>query len=394
MYDIIHQDPPDDTMVTAELWSQTTSGTAKVSEITFLQAQTGSECFGKGMEDFQKRKAEGELLPHLPWNQREWSFTQQDGGQEYLYHQPNSNIKVWWDRWPGSMLYVGWSKDQTYPSFPSVPPIDLPDPSYFVQKAAARIASQGFDTLTFLAELNKTRDMFKNALTRFLKMSQKSKRKKRRLPSKRETLGSYFSNYLEGRYGWRILLYELDDLYSAIYEFDEKRTRFSERAGFSDTLVVNESGPEERAETTWYKTWIDTYEVSVRGSVSADFSPTRWQFNPFVTVWETIPYSFVVDWFLHVGQALEASTFLILNDAHYASSGYHVSVTRQYDVFYVDNPTGSDPGTYSGEVSVQGVGKWTNRTPTSVSFAPLNEVRLDAWKIVDLLALVSNFISK
>jgi hypothetical protein len=355
----------------------------------FYTSSNGSCAYGKGLENYKARKAAGELLPHLPWNQREWSFTQTSKGQSYTYGSPG---KVWWDEWPASHLFAGWSSLDNYPEFPGEPPIELPDADYFVQKSAARIASQGFDSLTFLAELNKTRDMFKNTLKRFVKMSKKSKRKKKRKPNRLESLGSYMSDYLEARYGWRVLAFELDDLYSAVYEFDKKRTRFSERSGYSTTHVVDLSEVIENAETIWTKSWTDTYEISVRGNVSADFSPARWQFNPFVTAWETIPYSFVVDWFVHIGQALEATSFLVFADAYYASTGYHVSVTRDYDVEYVDNPSGSDTGTYYGRVSVRGTGSWTNRTPTSVSFSPLTEIRLDGWKIMDLIALAKDFI--
>lgn len=78
--------------------------------------------------------------------------------------------------------------------------------------------------------------------------------------------------------------------------------------------------------------------------------------NPLLVVWESIPYSFVVDWFLNVGGALEALGNLQdetvpwdIWDVQWSSK-----TTVVFDVFQVNNPPG-DPYWFEakiGEVEV------------------------------------------
>jgi len=123
-------------------------------------------------------------------------------------------------------------------------------------------------------------------------------------------------NWLEYQYGWKPML---GDIYTACREINEKdrssppRTQYYVRAMRSDhseskTVTASNSVGAR-------KIYIDehTFDVQVR----FDFKPKenmghlqtldQWGvFNPLEIAWELVPFSFVVDWAVPVGQYLSA----------------------------------------------------------------------------------------
>lgn len=246
---------------------------------------------------------------------------------------------------------------------------------YLAQQAASRIATSGFDALTFLAEFSEIPKLFLNLGEKILKT---------------KTLKGSANNWLEYRYGWRPLLKDLTDLNEAITKINEKasRTRYSERVrrkldsgtSHSDTIPYSKSYKE------LHLIIDDTYTVYGSGSVVADITIPAFQFNPMLTAWEIIPYSFVLDWFIGVGQSLSAVTFLLLNTSYSASSGYKVELTREVST-YVDYDSTSG---YSGKWDSEGYYEATleRRVPCQVSTKPQFKLGIDIYKILDLTGMI------
>lgn len=242
-----------------------------------------------------------------------------------------------------------------------------------VQACAAKIYSQGHDTLTFLVELRKTAALFKNLTSKLKNLLDLSKAA---------------GNWLEFRYGWRILYYDILDIQRVLSNLDDTRKRFSDRVGQGQTEISVSTVPYTDGGVKGDVVVTDTIHTSIRGAITADLEPPKFQFNPAVTGWEVIKFSFIIDWFISVGTWLESLSFLAVSSNYVAAGGTLVTIDRDVRcenfVTYnghVNHGTLDPGGPYS--VSVTKI----TRTPTTVPLRPYANIRLDALKVVDLVAL-------
>jgi hypothetical protein len=326
---------------------------------------------GWDLEDYHKRKAKGELLPFTPFDQVEhlWENPGLMSAHWSLEYMSGSDLmKEVWNPWAYSASYInaGEPAEEILSS--------LPDMDYYVQAAAARIYASGHDTLTFLGELKDTRKMFEKTWKRVLDI--------RRGIYKRERISDV---YLEARYGWRPLKSDLNDLVDAFVNLNSSRKRYSERAGTSYTKVLDTSYEVDTPDYTFSISRTETYNVSVRGSVVADIDPPSFAFNPVTSAWELTKLSFVVDWLINVGQALEAMSFLVYSSNHQAGYGYQIQRNVESSGSITAN---KGAGTYQAAFNDASSTRWTMRAPASVKTIPQIKLRLDDWKAFDLLALV------
>jgi hypothetical protein len=249
----------------------------------------------------------------------------------------------------------------------------------YVTEAAAKIYSTGYDALTAIAELTEIRAMFMSATKKLWHLD---------FPKNWKTLRSA---WLEGRYGWRTFFYDLRSLDEAIRNFDETRTRHSERSGKQHTTSVLSSSTIDH--TTWGYDLVQetTSVISMRGSVVADITVPKFQFNPLQTGWELIPFSFVVDWFVNVGSALAAINFIAFSSNYSASKGYKITICRETTTANVwhNGGTSFDFLDFSFGMNARSEGMIEKRVPCGVPILPSFSVKLNAWKVVDLLALLS-----
>lgn len=132
-------------------------------------------------------------------------------------------------------------------------------------------------------------------------------------------------------------------------------------------------------------------EGSVRARVLAKWSARTLNAiaDPAISAWETVPYSFVADWFINVGDVLAAWKVKASTDALYASLGSKFTLTHnsQREITTVNGWSGSCVSTAS-EVFTQ---KW--RAPTGIpSLVPAVTVNLTSKRIIDAAALLSKRI--
>jgi hypothetical protein len=333
---------------------------------------------GENTPNYHKRLKRGELLPLTAFEQMEWSGSsngsfdlwRSDGAHWYAVGR---RAAVQLSEFTEGNLYdkLTWCREYTEGNFDYDP---------YVQAAAAKIYSTGWDTLTFIAEFKKTKEMFERISSSLWKSW------------KRKTWPKDFDKeWLQARYGLRTLVYDIEDLIGALNSLDDARERFKERAGFSHSyqernLHVN-SDP-------WYGVietqTITDYEVSVRGNVVADIQPPKFGFNPITTGWELVRFSFIIDWFIQVGKALEAGSFLLLASKYYAAGGYHMKqkVDTRRECVAPDSQMTSVIDTVN---TVQEL-TYTRRHPTKIPLTPQLNVRLDIDKIRDLVALLGQAV--
>jgi hypothetical protein len=332
---------------------------------------------GQNIPDYHRRVREGELLPST-YFKRFSNHGSSSGTYSYDQDTGTTYRQVFGSYTP----YTDWAltEDEVNAYVPE--PSTL---SYYAQNAAAKIYNQGYDALTSLAELAETRRMFMNLGKRLWKM--KLPKKLFRKKWKAASLKSVANDWMEGRYGWRTLVYDITSLNDAIRNFDESRTRYSERSGdFWSTSSYSEV-PLSWMAFYGLKVIEDRVSIQVRGSVAADIEVPKFQFNPLQTGWEVIPFSFVIDWFLGVGRALSALSFLSLQRKYVASVGSRITVERSFSF-----DTTSFKTHFSGDgVHQTGSCKAVldTRHPWHVPIFPLPSLRLNSFKIVDLVAMIT-----
>jgi hypothetical protein len=321
---------------------------------------------GSNTPNFHKLKREGVLLPQTHW--KKFKVYGTTSGHGYL---KLGSVSSYYEYERDATPYTHWLL--TEQRLNSLIPTN---PSRFITDAAAAIYSSGHDMLTFLAELTSVYRMFRGVVPKLAHIITTNPR--------RLSLRAYTGLWLEGRYGWRTLMYDLQDLHDAVTSHKDSVQRISKSCGMtygqSESNAWTESG-------TYYYTdhiWNDAIKVGVRGNVVADIAVPRFRYDVTITGWELIPFSFVVDWVIGVGRAIAAAAFVRTAVAYAASYGYVIDVTRMYEstrrkktALAVDfNQTGSS----SAQLLV--------RIPSLVPLIPSPRLRMDAFKVADLLALI------
>jgi hypothetical protein len=352
---------------------------------------------GYDIPGYHKRKASGELLPYTQWlNVRQHSIDlegylttnyNKSGSSTTTEYFPNDGGPFLFAVHEGAYPYdIGvlnsldlWLEDKG---------IDL---RLYVQTAASSLYSRGWDALTFLSEFHKTVGLVRSAINRLRDLMANFEQYYSRLSKTvkaRQTISALLQQWLEFRYGWRLLLYDIQDINKALKDLKEKsRTRNKQRVGANFSWVDDMSTYREFGSSIQTYTDVRHVDLSVRGSIIADFMPAEISINPFITLEEVIPYSFVIDWFWNIGQSIAAISFLVLNSQYTSAAGIYCDVRRtgsldlQWKTYF--------SGTWKQEVNQE----YTiiKRVPMPVSITPMFNNRFDIPKAVDLLGLLDGF---
>lgn len=360
--------------VTTRLYTKHKTGSAVyLSSYPRIISDNTQNWQGSMLPHFYKRRKAGELLPFGSWykfealvltNSGNWSSRYVSGStvDDYSYYDNGH---------PGIMpLLTAADLQQMLGDFDAKP---------YVQAAAAKIASSGFDLLTFVAELHQVHALWRDAgktLARLLKQSK----------------GSVANSWLQYRYGWRMLYYDFLNIQKLITSLDNKRVRLKERAGreITRTSVAHFVSP--RAYGTVYWSTEDRLTCGVRGLVCADIDVPPIQINPFVTAWELCKYSFVIDWFFQVGQWISTMSFLSAESAHFACESYALTCERTLSIdSIIYSPGWSNP---EANLHQQHKCRLLVRTPASIPLGIQTTLKLDAFKVTDLTAIVLQLLRR
>jgi hypothetical protein len=290
----------------------------------------------------------------------------------------------WYEDPPGYPYFTEWII--TWEEIQAMAPSDE-DLNVFVQGAASKIYSRGFDALTSLAELKELKGQFKSVANL---LNRSNYRKVFELVSSGKAPFSWRtvnSKWLEARYGWRPLFYEIQQLIDVVANFDESRTRYSERTVSTYSYTTIDEQPYSWSTWNGLNTITTDVTISMRGSVTADIDVPKFQFNPIQTGWEIIPFSFVIDWFVGVGNALSAMSFLAAQSNYAASRGFKISAKRWFSSEVTEMKQGNTGDGLEQEAYCEAT--YDRRLPCSIPFVPQISVRLNVAKIVDLVALIA-----
>lgn len=308
---------------------------AGTSQSTFISGAKRRYKQGFSIPGYHEKVSKGQLLPHTSFKQVDWEAFYNGGSYN---HTDTGNGKVYnVSSWKGTNRFNSAWRTLDFFEYDCDPTEDPPQqvPDYFLQQAAARIYSSGFDALTASAEAKRTVQQFKGVTRRIVELA-------RQFSHKRAA-----KLWLEGRYGWRTLAFDIRDLHSALTEFDEKREIWSERAGLSTAQQSTEViGTASNNKLKFELERTVSHQWSLRGSVTGLIKPSKFILDPYKTAWELVPYSFVLDWVYNVGIALDAMSFLRSASAWSASKGFECKST----VTYTCRDTGSHSG-YTGSAN-------------------------------------------
>jgi hypothetical protein len=246
--------------------------------------------------------------------------------------------------------------------------------SRFVQAAVAKIYSQGFDALTFIGELRSLVKMLTKILARWLDLL---------------SSGRFEDLWLEGRYGWRPLIYDIRDFENALNNLSSEVARYKERVGTtrstSDTVVTNANWSGDTIAATYFV----NEEISVRGNVVMDIAPPRFKFDPISTAWELVPFSFVVDWLIDISTWLSSLHGLAISKGSTAALGYKISKVVQLNSLEQVASTTNFRRTFVKKTDSTS-GYWlVQRVPMAIPYKPPSiDLNIDYLKIIDLVSLI------
>lgn len=194
----------------------------------------------------------------------------------------------------------------TVPAFPASAPLVAEAWS----KVRRKVLDQDFNSRVFLAEGSKTIDMIADRATSLAKAY--SSFRKGKLKDAAQHLGltpkTAHSTWLEYKYGWMPVLMDIHGAAKTIAELNFKRDQSTFRAASSQSvplLPVNGGGAVGVAVTSC-KAWV-TVRVHNRNVTTLN---RLGLLNPLLVTWELVPFSFVADWFVNIGDCIaEASAF-------------------------------------------------------------------------------------
>jgi hypothetical protein len=281
-------------------------------------------------------------------------------------------------------------------------------------------ASQG---MVFLAELTKTLSMLTNpckGLVDYIRNRHKWKRRrnigggkaytrdgrKGARESAKDVANAAAQSWLEARLGWRPFLMEIEAIIEALRN-ESMVPRQTSRATQTRTVTQTAYDTREGAFGSYWTMSVDfSYEYKetyvVRAGVLYDFSAStlsstfgfRWRDLP-ESAWELIPFSFVVDWFLNVGDYIAALTpkagTRVL--ASFMTTSIKREVTREILQLRLN-------GTEAQSLPTNGVHKRTLETFTRVTALPAPALTLEldltqalrAGRALDAISLVTSIL--
>lgn len=221
-----------------------------------------------------------------------------------------------------------------------------------VTSAIADAESGTYDLLTEIAELPETLrylinilgsavDLFSAAKRREIEVRKLYRNRKQTLKSAKELADAVASVWLQYRYAIQPLAYSIEDIQETILSLKAQYGKFKGKETASvelpEELIFEGSG------SVWKLTTNDSVQT-MRCFIKRKYDPqdildSLWSLlkvNPFSTAWELVPLSFVVDWFLNIGDYITALT----SHSPHAQQVATLSYKFEGNATYVEENTG------------------------------------------------------
>jgi hypothetical protein len=219
---------------------------------------------------------------------------------------------------------------------------------------------------------------------------------------RRSNLDNITDLYLESRFGWRIAWKDVLGAQRALQRpFTVRRAIHSKRHGST-------SGSDSWTEGIWFKSdactvsrnWSSSFAIGAhllteRVASVTEIAERYGLTNPFYAMWDYVPYSFVVDWFLNVGpwiQSLSPQAGLSILASNWTAKGVTISAVNAASSGGVSGGSSFTSGSL-GSYRVQ---KRTNNRGilSGPSSHPVFDVHFDPTRALDAVFLVNQVLRR
>jgi hypothetical protein len=163
-------------------------------------------------------------------------------------------------------------------------------------------------------------------------------------PPKKFTTKQAANRWLEYQYGWRSLVRDVQDAAKAAasLQFTKPITR---RVKVGEKETENEF---EDVVTIGVSTDFPSHTIHCRRKTKVRTRRQAWAVlrkhnapvpealgfdSPLVVAWEVVPFSFVIDWFINIGQWLEGANALFGVDVYDVGQDYYVALDTDCEVY-------------------------------------------------------------
>lgn len=354
----------------------------------------------------------GEMLPVNNMTQLKTGVELATPATSMGWHHYNPNYSWSGYIWQGHQaLYklhqLFWNDDVNGWDYPPMPECSernegMRTKQSLIQEALASVNTRSWDLGTFGAEFNKTLDLIIGFRKRFVK---RARRIRKRYP--KASVREFADEWMEHRYGWRILKYDVEDIFGAFKRLRDgtgEWARYTTFNGGGVTLTESDysnsaanlatgctgeiaslSGPFAHVRNVKHRC---TFEQ--RAGVGVELFLRDIAFiDPLVTVYEIIPYSFVADWFWNLGDAIAAFSPFAGTKVLWGwysvrrRSVYELTITPASGNIYL-----LDDGCQPSRADLYS--ETYHRTKEEPTFDFSFELNFDINKMRDLLSMISN----
>jgi hypothetical protein len=369
--------------VSLVLWNG--DGTIKapyhIARTRLASRQTGHYT-GRRTPHYVKVRNEGKMLPLNAYSRSDYRATTQVGSRTWENLENGSggsNPQISYETW--LML----SESEASESLDGVDPFEGVNTDALVIAAMADILPD-LDALTTAVEARKTVDMVVNARKDAIDLIQTA------LRGGKYTVKAASDAWLAWRYGWEQLGRDVANCYDLLND-PVTHLVVTGQSGLSKTSSPSRSGIKRHLADEGYfnLSWSASIDHSVRARVVARWSSRTLNVvaDPAITMWETIPYSFVADWFVNVGDVLAGWKVQNNCSTIYASLGWKSTIDVLTTERCVPNAGYSHTGQWGWSESYRSRG----RVPASIpSLVPSFTVNLTSKRILDAAALLGKRI--
>lgn len=229
----------------------------------------------------------------------------------------------------GGCYHAKYEHDQ-YTAFSrvaSVPAVSESILDSLTISAVSRLKESMLDVLTTLAEMRDLVQLYRTTASRLQHLAFRlariaramharyARRRRRRIGGRwfrrnRDPASIFAQLWLEYRYAWLPMIYTIQDALRALESSIQEGALITGTARQTESIsnsktVVTTAAPDATYTTTTVINGSRQYTVKAYGRINSTTS-TKFAFDPLITGWELIPFSFVVDWFIGVGDFIQA----------------------------------------------------------------------------------------
>lgn len=324
----------------------------------------------------------------------------------YSYMWRDSWTGKWYgpvDVWSGDSL-LGPSGFNAYTQPPDFPEMD-PQVG-MIWKSIKNYGKSDVNIGVFLAELRQTVQMFHRPWSLVADVASGKFRIPKGLKSLKGVVDFVNSQYLGYRYGWRPFISDVQGFTRLTRRLDQSYRADLARKPmtlkvFSNTQSSNtRKGQSDYAPGPAYQVaWENTAEVSINRcewclvqsnpsnesrSLANKFASTMHLSDVASLAWELVPYSFVADWFLPIGDAIESS---LGSPANIVAASQPWQWTETTQKIMISN-TGYGSPSWISNISFGYTVESTSFSRSSLGAFPPKPSDIDGFQKLDLASLV------